>query len=102
MRDSPLPVGGVTMKSSANLIINPPPRTRHELISELKKFPEVTEVNGIWGKYDIILKVCSDNLDGIDKIVSKLRNHKDITNSYTMHVLYGQGGTIDEIESGRL
>ncbi len=73
----------------------------NELILELKKFPEVTEVNGIWGKYDIIIKVCSDDPDGIDQIVSKLRNHKDITKSYTMHVLYGQGGTIDEIESGR-
>ena len=84
------------------ILINCNTGSENELISELKKFPEVTEVNGIWGKYDIILKVCSDNLDGIDKIVSKLRNHKDITNSYTMHVLYGQGGTIDEIESGRL
>lgn len=70
-----------------------------DLISELKKIPEVMEVNGIWGKYDIFIKISSDDPDGIDKIVSKLRNHKDITNSYTMHVLYGQGGTIDDIET---
>ena len=69
------------------------------LISELKKFQEVTEVNGIWGKYDIFLKICSEDSEGIDKIVSKLRSHKGITHSYTMHVLYGQGGTIDDIES---
>jgi len=68
------------------------------LISELKKFPEITEINGIWGKYDIFLKICSEDPDGMDKIVAKIRNHKDITKSYTMHVLYGQGGTIDEIE----
>ncbi len=71
-----------------------------DLISELKKLPEVAEINGIWGKYDIFLKVCSEDPDGVDKIVSELRNHKGITKSYTMHVLYGQGGTIDEIESG--
>ncbi|MDH3677589.1 MAG: Lrp/AsnC ligand binding domain-containing protein [Nitrosopumilus sp.] len=71
------------------------------LISELKKFPEVSEINGIWGKYDIFLKVCSDDPDGIDKFVSKLRNHKEISNTYTMPVLYGQGGSIDELESGR-
>jgi DNA-binding Lrp family transcriptional regulator len=70
------------------------------IMSELKKIPEVTEVNGIWGKYDIFLKICSEDPDGVDKIVSKLRSHKGITNSYTMHVLYGQGGTIDELESG--
>ncbi len=68
------------------------------LISELKKLPEITEINGIWGKYDIFLKICSDDPDGMDKIVTKIRNHKEITKSYTMHVLYGQGGTIDEIE----
>jgi len=83
------------------ILLNCNTGSENELISELKKFPEITEVNGVWGKYDIILKVCSDDPDGIDKIVSKLRNHKDITNSYTMPVLYGQGGTIDEIESGR-
>lgn len=70
-----------------------------DLISELKKLPEVTEVNGIWGKYDIFLKICSEDPEGVDKIVSKLRGHKGITKSYTMHVLYGQGGTIDETES---
>ena len=67
-----------------------------DLISELKRIPEIVEVNGIWGKYDIFLKIRSEDPDGIDKIVSKLRNNKDITNSYTMHVLYGQGGTIDD------
>ena len=72
-----------------------------DLISELKKLSEVTEVNGIWGKYDIFLKVCSEDPDDIDQIVSKLRNHKGITKSYTLPVLYGQGGTIDDLESGR-
>jgi len=66
------------------------------LIAELKKLPEVQEVNGVWGKYDIFLKVSTDNPQGIDKVVSKLRTLKDITSSYTMHVLYGQGGSIDE------
>ena len=66
------------------------------LISEFKKIPEVTEVNGIWGKYDIFLKVCSNEPEGIDKIVAKIRAENDVTQSYTMHVLYGQGGTIDK------
>lgn len=66
------------------------------LIEKLKKLPEVVEINGIWGKYDIFLKVATDNPNGIDKVVSTLRTFHDITSSYTMHVLYGQGGTIDE------
>ena len=67
-----------------------------DIIAQLKKLSEVTEINGIWGKYDIILKVSTDNPNGIDKIVSKLRTLKDVSSSYTMHVLYGQGSTIDE------
>lgn len=67
-----------------------------ELISQLKKIPGITEVNGVWGKYDIFIKVTTDDPQGIDKVVSQLRLLKDITSSYTMHVLYGQGGTIDE------
>jgi len=84
----------------AYILLNCNTGSEIDLISELKKFPEVTEVNGIWGKYDIFLKICSEDPEGIDKIVSKLRNHKGITHSYTMHVLYGQGGTIDDMESG--
>ena len=72
------------------------PGSESSLIAELKKIHEVTEVNGVWGKYDIFLKICTDNPGSIDKIVSKIRTFDDITSSYTMHVLYGQGGTIDE------
>lgn len=66
------------------------------LISELKKIPGVAEVNGIWGRYDIFLKVCSNEPEEIDRIVGQIRTKSDVTESYTMHVLYGQGGTIDE------
>jgi len=84
----------------AYVLLNCNTGTEISIISELKKISEIQEVNGVWGKYDIFIKICSDDPEGIDKIVSKIRNHKDITNSYTMHILYGQGGTIDEIESG--
>jgi len=83
----------------AYILLNCNTGSEIDIISELKKLPEIIEVNGIWGKYDIFLKICSEDPDGIDKIVSKLRNRKDITKSYTMHVLYGQGGTIDQLES---
>ena len=66
------------------------------LISELKKMPEVAEVNGVWGRYDIFLKVCSGEPEGIDRTVGQIRAKDGVTGSYTMHVLYGQGGTIDE------
>jgi len=34
----------------------------------------------------------------VDSTVHKIRNIKGITASYSMPVLYGQGGTIDEQE----
>ena len=80
----------------AYILLNCNTGTESELIAELKKIPEVVEINGIWGKYDIFLKVVTDDPHGIDKVVSKMRTLTDITSSYTMHVLYGQGGTIDE------
>ena len=67
-----------------------------EIISELKKLPEVVEINGIWGKYDIFVKISSPEPHGVDSIIAKIRTIKNIVSSDTMPVLYGQGGTIDE------
>ena len=66
------------------------------IISELKELQEVSEINGIWGKYDIFLKIVTYDPQRTDNIVKQLRNHPDITETYTMHALYGQGGSIDE------
>jgi len=65
------------------------------IISELKELPEIVEINGIWGKYDIFLKISTEDPNGVERIVKQLRNHPDIVETSTMHVLYGQGGTID-------
>lgn len=80
----------------AYVLINCNTGTESSVIAELKKLPEVVEINGIWGKYDIFVKLVTDTPQEIDTIITRLRNLKDITNTYTMHVLYGQGGTIDE------
>ena len=66
------------------------------IISELREMSEIVEINGIWGKYDIFLKIESNELQKIDSFVNRLRNHPDINETWTMHVLYGQGGSIDQ------
>lgn len=66
------------------------------LISELKELPEIVEINGVWGKYDIFLKISTPDTSKIDQIIQKLRSYPDVTDTYTMHVLYGQGGNIDD------
>jgi len=56
----------------------------------------VVEVNGILGKYDIIVKLAAENPDNLELAVSQVRKIK-IVSSHTMPVLYGQGGTIDDL-----
>ena len=79
----------------AYILLNCIPGLERETIAEVKKIPEVEEVNGIMGRYDIIVKVASSEPNGIDKVVRKIRIIKHITSSYTMPILYGQGGSID-------
>lgn len=80
----------------AYILINCNTGSETTLISELKEFPEIIEINGVWGKYDIFIKISTSDPNGVEQIVKRLRNHPDVVDTYTMHVLYGQGGTIDD------
>jgi|TARA_B100001105_G_scaffold80701_1_gene63910 DNA-binding Lrp family transcriptional regulator len=77
------------------VLITCQPGTEPDVISEIKSIPEVVEVNGIMGKYDIFVKIHSDTPDELDLAVSKLRKIK-IMDSHTLPVIFGQGGSIDE------
>ena len=79
----------------AYVLINCNTGSETTLISELKEFPEIIEINGVWGKYDVFIKISTQDPNGVEQIVKRLRNHPDVVDTYTMHVLYGQGGTID-------
>ncbi|EIJ66121.1 transcriptional regulator, AsnC family [Candidatus Nitrosopumilus salaria BD31] len=72
------------------------PGHEKEIITHLKSLDSVIEVNGIWGKYDIFLKVHHDAESGLDKIIETLRRVENITSTYTIPILYGQGGSIDD------
>ena len=80
----------------AYILINCNTGSETNVISELKELSEVVEINGVWGKYDIFLKIKAADPNGIEQIVKRLRNHPDVIDTYTMHVLYGQGGNIDQ------
>jgi len=80
----------------AYILINCNTGSETNIISEFKEISQVVEINGIWGKYDIFLKITTADPNGVEQIVKRLRNHPDIIDTYTMHVLYGQGGSIDQ------
>jgi len=79
----------------AYILINCNTGSETTLISELRELPEIIEINGVWGKYDVFIKISTQDPNGVEQIVKRLRNHPDVVDTYTMHVLYGQGGTID-------
>ncbi len=80
----------------AYILINCIPSEEKNVIADLSKLPEAVEVNGVMGKYDIFTKVVGKVPGDIDLALMKIRSIKGITNTYTMTVLYGQGGTIDK------
>lgn len=80
----------------AYILINCSTGSETRVITELKELPEIVEINGIWGKYDIFIKISTSDPNGVEQIIKRLRNHPDVEDTYTMHVLYGQGGNIDQ------
>ena len=82
-------------------MINCIPSEEKGVITDLSKLPELVEVNGVMGKYDIVTKVVGKVPGDIDLALMKIRSIKGITNTYTMTALYGQGGTIDKESSNQ-
>ena len=80
----------------AYILLNCQPTSEKDIIAEIRKLPQVLEVNGIMGIYDILVKVGEENPDEVDLAIAKVRGVKGIDRTYTMPVIYGQGGTIDE------
>ena len=80
----------------AYILINCKTGREISVITELKELPEIIEINGIWGKYDVFIKIKTPDPNGVELIIQRLRNHPDVTDTFTMHVLYGQGGSIDQ------
>ena len=72
------------------------PGREKDVIEIIKVLPEVVEVNGVMGKYDVFVKIYADNVSKIDSAISKVRNTPHVTSTLTMPAIYGQGGTVDE------
>ncbi|MGI0026744.1 MAG: Lrp/AsnC ligand binding domain-containing protein [Nitrosopumilaceae archaeon] len=72
------------------------PGREKDVIAKIKVLPEVVEVNGVMGKYDVFVKISADDATKIDSAISKVRNTPHVTSTFTMPAIYGQGGTVDE------
>ena len=72
------------------------PGQENDAISKIKKLPNVIEVNGIMGRYDIFVKVAATKEQDLHAAITGVRDVQDITSTATFAVIRGQGGSIDE------
>lgn len=72
------------------------PGNEKEVIQKIKEIPNVVEVNGIMGKYDIFVKIQAGEVMKVDLTISKVRSVPHVTSTVSIPAIYGQGGTIDD------
>ena len=66
--------------------------SEEEILRELKKLPEIIEVSGVYGVYDIILKIKSDTMDKLRETITwHVRRIDKVRSTLTMIVIEGQG-----------
>jgi len=67
--------------------------SEEQIIKEMMQIPEVKEVRGTYGIYDVFCKVQSDTKESLDKVVtSKIRKIQKIRSTITLHYIPSQGG----------
>ena len=63
------------------------------IISELMKIPEVKEVRGTYGVYDIFVKLQGDSRENLENIIThKIRRITKIRSTVTLTPILAQGG----------
>lgn len=80
----------------AYILVTCMPGNEKDVIAKIKEIQNVTEVNGVMGRYDVFVKVDAKDPSVVDAAISKVRNVSNVTSTVTMPAIYGQGGTIDD------
>ena len=77
---------------TAYVLINCDLGSESDIIKELKKLPEVVEVSGVFGVYDIIVRIRSESMDKLREVVTwNVRRIDKVRSTLTMMVIEGQG-----------
>ena len=76
----------------AFVLINCELGSEEHVISELKTFPDIKEVQGTFGAYDIITEVSSESIEKIRETITwKIRKIEKIHSTLTLTKVEGQG-----------
>jgi DNA-binding Lrp family transcriptional regulator len=67
------------------------------VIKELLAIPEVSEVKGVFGVYDIIVKIYTDSEEDVKRAIARVRAIEKIKSSLTMMVIESQNGSSFEL-----
>jgi DNA-binding Lrp family transcriptional regulator len=63
-----------------------------DIIKSLEAIPEIKEVRGTLGVFDIFVKIQSDSKDQTEGIISKIRKTQHIRGTNTLTAILTQGG----------
>jgi len=77
--------------TTAYVLINCDMGYEAEVIDEIKQLEDVKEAHGVFGAYDILVKVESDNVENLrDTISWKIRKLNRVRSTLTLMVIEGQ------------
>ncbi len=75
------------------VLINCQSGFENSIIEKIIKIPEVKEVQGIFGKYDIFVKMQSDSQEMLEDVLTKqIRKIPNITSTNSLSPILSQGG----------
>jgi DNA-binding Lrp family transcriptional regulator len=78
--------------NKAFVLINCELGSEEQIISELKTFSDITQVNGTFGAYDIIAEVSSESIEKVRETITwKIRKIEKICSTLTLTKIEGQG-----------
>jgi len=67
--------------------------SEEHIIKEIMQIPEIKEVRGTYGIYDVFCKVQADTKESLDKVITnKIRKIQKIRSTITLHYIPSQGG----------
>jgi DNA-binding Lrp family transcriptional regulator len=82
----------ILIMPTAYVLINCDLGSEEEILREIKKLSEVIEVSGVYGVYDIVVKIRSDTMDKLREIITwHVRRIDKVRSTLTMIVIEGQG-----------
>ena len=78
--------------TKAFVLINCELGSEEHVISELKTFSDVKQVQGTFGAYDIIVEISSESIEKIRETITwKIRKIEKIRSTLTLTKIEGQG-----------